>query len=659
MRHSVSPSSHYHPDIQGLRAIAVLLVIYYHSGLPGLPGGYIGVDVFFVISGYLITGLLLREIERSGTLSLSGFYARRMRRLLPAVSLVLLVTIGVAWFSYSPLELRQFSLSALATATYVSNLWFAHLATDYLAASSDNDPVLHTWSLAAEEQFYLVWPFLLLAVLHLGTPSGLRQRLLLTFGLTILVSSAGAVLLTGYNQPWAFFGSPTRAWEFAVGGLLAVWFASDRQLGPRLAVALGMLGLALLVSAALFYSRRTPFPGWAASVPVAGAALIIAAAHADRPRGVNGILATRPLRFIGDLSYSSYLWHWPAFVFAAQWFGTPSVPMRLTHILAVFFLAWLTLVLVENPVRFDRRLSARAVRGLLAGTLLTATMAGTAFGVGALATGELQEPDQQLLTRAEDQRPLVYDKRCHALYLDVAQPDCLFGDPKGKTTLVLFGDSHAAQWFPALHRLAEARHWRLYSLTKAACPSVEYEPYLPELRRQYTECSEWRAATLERIASIRPDLVLVTNSRTYVDATSVAKLAEWRTGMERTLTVLAPLARSVIVLRDTPAPYERVPKCLSVALWQHRDLTSACMVRVIPVDEDGIWRAERDAAAAVGRVRTLDPGHLICKQTPCSAFQDGQVLFRDDEHITVDYSRSLAESLGAELLKASRSGSAR
>ncbi|MCG6940812.1 MAG: acyltransferase [Thiohalocapsa sp.] len=651
--HSVSPASHYQPEIQGLRAIAVMLVVFYHSGLPGLPGGYVGVDVFFVISGYLITGLLLREIGRSGGISLGGFYARRMRRLLPAASLVLLATIAVAWYAYSPLELTEFSRSALATAAYLSNLWFAHLSTDYLAENTDANPLLHTWSLAVEEQFYLVWPFLLLAVLHLGARSGFARRLLLAFCATIVVSLAGAVFLTDYNQPWAFFGSPTRAWEFAVGGLLALWLAHGRTIGPRLSIALGTLGLVMVMGAALVYSKRTPFPGWSALAPVLGAALIIAGAQTDRlrGRGVGAFLALRPMQFIGDLSYSLYLWHWPVFIFAMLWLGELSLNERLLSIAGVFVLAWLTAVLVENPVRFNRRLSARATRGLAAGAMLTAIVAAIALGVQSLAARALKEPAQQLFLDAHRRVPAVYDDGCHADFLDVEQPECLFGERNGAMTLVLFGDSHAAQWFPALRELVESRRWRLYAFTKSGCPSVDYELYNPALGRQYTECTAWRTATIERIAAIRPDSVIVTNSNRYVYGGNEAMLQQWQAATERTLAALESAASSVVLLRDTPRPYLSAPRCLSMARWRGKDPEDACVLHVIPPDQDDVWHVERDASAAIGNVRTIDLGDVICPQPPCSSLRAGQVLFRDSSHMSVPYSRTLAEPLARELLR--------
>lgn len=281
-----TPENGFRPDIQGLRGLAVLLVVIYHAGISGLPGGYVGVDVFFVISGYLITGLLLREIEESGRIEFLKFYARRIRRLMPAAVLVLLTTLGVAWVVYSPLEVAELTPSAFATAVYASNIWFAHLSTDYLASGTGANPFLHTWSLAVEEQFYLVWPLFLFVVAHFGAPRTLRLRLMLAMGILTVLSLTASVLLTQYAQPWAFFGSPTRAWEFAVGGGVALWTSNSWLQNQTVVRLTGGAGIILILVAAGLYTDQTVFPGYAATIPVLGTALVILAGRSMRVSGL-------------------------------------------------------------------------------------------------------------------------------------------------------------------------------------------------------------------------------------------------------------------------------------------------------------------------------------------------------------------------------------
>jgi peptidoglycan/LPS O-acetylase OafA/YrhL len=636
--------THYQPDIQGLRAVAVLIVLFYHSGLPGLPGGYVGVDVFFVISGYLITGLLLREVERSGTISLPRFYARRMRRLLPAATLVLCATVAVAWFTYSPLALEQFSTSAFATAVYLSNLWFAREATDYLAEDTDANPLLHTWSLGVEEQFYLVWPFLILLALRWGARETFGRRLAFVFAGVLAGSFAAAWWLTGYNQPWAFFSSPTRAWEFASGGLVAFWFARGRPLSAGAARLFGWSGLALIMLCAVVYTRRTPFPGTAAVLPVLGAALLIAAAHAEKLRGASALLATRPMQFVGDISYSLYLWHWPLFVFMERFSAELSTLDKLLGIVAVFWLASATTYGVENPVRFTRRWPKPVVQSLAVGTALTVVSATVALGVRHAASLSLADPVQKAFMEAKEDMPLIYEDGCHLDFLESDWGKCSYGDRSSDVVVALFGDSHAAQWFPALDRLARENGWRLLSLTKSACPSARVKAYNGKMGRAYTECYEARRHALEKIARHRTALTIIANSTD--EKTNVERAGKWRTGMESLLAELAPISDRVLIIRDTPRSRIDAPECLSLAVWQGKDPGARCRASIIDPQQDLMFKAEIESAQGYANVSALDMTDSICVTADCPVYADGVVKYRDRHHLTRSFVDSLWLSLG-------------
>ena len=302
-------------DIQGLRAVAVGLVVAYHAKVAGIPGGYVGVDVFYVISGFLITGLLLREVDRTGTVRLAAFYARRARRLLPAATVVIIATLAAAFVFLPPLRLAVIGTDAAAAALYVSNLRFAFQATDYLAADSAQSPFLHFWSLAVEEQFYLVWPGLILLVTRRGSPSGGRRVLppALAIAIVFAASLAAAVYLTPRMSNWAFYASPPRAFEFAAGALVALAVPRLARLGRAPATALTMLGVALVALAAVRFDETTAFPGVAALLPVIGATLfIIGGTGATGP--LERVWAVPVISRLGVLSYSLYLWHWPMLV---------------------------------------------------------------------------------------------------------------------------------------------------------------------------------------------------------------------------------------------------------------------------------------------------------------------------------------------------------
>ena len=356
--------SRYRRDIEGLRAVAVLLVVLYHCGITLLPGGFVGVDVFFVISGYLITGLLLRELRTRGTISITGFYGRRVLRLLPAASLVIVTTVlASAW--WLPSGRRQaVLLDALHTMGYAINFRLAAVGADYLNADAVPSPLQHFWSLAVEEQFYLLWPPALLAITLIGRPAVSRLRT------ALLVIVAGSFVLsvwqTTANPLWAYFGAHTRAWELGVGALLA--FAPLDRLRPRAARSLGLLGLLAVLAAAVLFSATTAFPGSAALLPVAGAAAIIA----------GGIIAPSPLlvtagmQAIGRLSYSWYLWHWPALTIAPFVVGYDLAWWQNLAVAAgAFGAAALTYGLVENPARGLRKLRQTPWRAIVAGAAMT------------------------------------------------------------------------------------------------------------------------------------------------------------------------------------------------------------------------------------------------------------------------------------------------
>ena len=311
----------FRPDLEGLRAVAVLLVVAYHARVPGFAGGFVGVDVFFVLSGYLITGLLLRELRQSGTISLPAFYARRARRLLPAALLVLFVTLVLAVVVLPPLQVGDVGGDIAAAALYVSNMRFGIQATDYFQAAQAPSPVLHYWSLGVEEQFYLFWPAIVLLVSHGAVRFGRRV------GLTVIAISIASFLLaawlTGVDEPWAFYLLPTRAWELGIGATLAVGAVRLSAIPGLLGTASGWAGIGLIVLSGVVLSVNTPYPGTAALLPTIGSAFVILAGIRAMPWGAGRLLSTALPRFLGRISYSLYLWHWPLLILPEAAIGQP------------------------------------------------------------------------------------------------------------------------------------------------------------------------------------------------------------------------------------------------------------------------------------------------------------------------------------------------
>src|SRR3954464_9447717 len=318
-------SREFRPDIEGLRAVAVLAVVLFHAGVPGLPGGFVGVDVFFVISGFLITGMLWREVERTGTVRLARFYGPRARRLLPAGVLVIAATAAAVAWLLPPLRARTVLGDGVASALYVANYRFAVQGTDYLAADTPPSPFQHYWSLGVEEQFYLLWPALLVGTAWLaGRRSPGARKVVAAVGVLTLVTAGSFVLSlwwTHSSPPWAYFSLPSRAWELGVGGLVALTVPAWRRLPPTVAATAGWAGLAAVLASCCLLDEGTPFPGTAALLPVLGTALLLGAGSRRTSWGPAVVLERPPVRRIGRWSYSWYLWHWPVLVLAPTLVG--------------------------------------------------------------------------------------------------------------------------------------------------------------------------------------------------------------------------------------------------------------------------------------------------------------------------------------------------
>ena len=646
------PGAEFRTDIQGLRGVAVLLVVLYHAGLPFLTGGFIGVDVFFVVSGYVITGLLYRELQSTGRLDLPRFYGRRIRRLLPAAALVLAVTFAVFWLVYSPVERQRLSAVTLATALYVSNAWFALYATDYLGGDASSNPLLHTWSLAVEEQFYLVWPLALLLLARSTRSVDPRKRVVLGIAVLSLASFAGAVVATGISQPWAFFGSPTRAWEFGAGALAYFGWQADWGWPKPARVAVAAAGLLLVIGSAVALTEDSLMPGFVALACVAGTVAIIVAARPGDP-GIRAFLATGAMVWLGDLSYGWYLWHWPVLV-AIRELAPGAHPLAATGgVVLSLLLAWAMYRTFENPIRHNRFLSTRPRASIAMGIAITFVSAGVAYQVRERARDSAMAVNQIPIKRAQADVPAMLEQAgCHAGILQVeARRDCIFGRRESDVTVVLFGDSHAQHWFPAVEQLALEHGWALLSLTKSGCPSVTIEPYLRNYRRAYRECTQWRSEALRAIVDAKPRLVILSNSYAYerFDYGGKTRDAAWAEALDRTLQALEPTHADVLVLRDTPsAPFD-IPTCLSRAVSRGQSTTASCSFDRARPSNAGIFDAERRVASTWPQVTIADPTDALCPEPSCKAMRGDTIVFSDRAHMTTAFSNSLAPALYALL----------
>ena len=689
------PQNQFRTDIEGLRAVAVVAVVLFHAGLPGVGGGFIGVDVFFVVSGFLITGLLWREASGTGMVRLARFYGARARRLLPAAVTVLVATCIASAALLPPLQARSVIGDGIASALYVGNYRFAIQGTDYLAADAPPSPMQHYWSLGVEEQFYLLWPALIIGTAWLLARAARRTGTVATRSaapsalvLALLAAASFMISLSWTNSSpsWAFFSLPTRAWELAVGGLVALTAGAWRQLPGPSAAVVGWGGLALIVVTCTQVGEGTPYPGTTALLPVLGTALVIGAGCATPDLGVGHFLSKSAMRSVGRLSYSWYLWHWPVLLLAPALFGQPlGLAGRLAMVVVSFGLAILTLHLIENPARFSPALRLSAERSLAVGGALTAVAVcvgvvllmvrpvpvghGTAAApvapvAPAAPSAEGMPPppmsvrDQVLAAVAKSTelgpvptnltpplgaiaKPDVFVNGCVLSWRDVEQPECVSGDVGAATTVALVGDSHAAMWHPALEPVARERHWRLETMSKVLCPLMELPINSPYLGRTFTECGQWRGDAIARLEKERPRLIVLDMARRYgADFGFTSYDQAWLDSLTRLVQRLRGTGAGVLVLGPVPDPHSTVPTCVSA----HMDNATECSpVRSVAVNDTGI--AAEAAATAAGGGQYADLSELFCTADRCPVIVGNTLVYRDDNHVTIEYAQVLGPLL--------------
>ncbi len=674
----------FRPDIEGLRAVAIIAVLLCHAGVPFLAGGYVGVDVFFVISGFLITRLLVGELEGTGTISLRGFYARRAKRLLP-LSAVLLATVAVlSMLLLSPLRNTEVSGDIVSAALYVANWHFAAQSVDYFAQGLEPSPVLHLWSLAIEEQFYLVWPGMILLSTWFWRRRGgaVRPAIWTVLALVFVASLVYGVVLTDQKPAFAYFSTFARAWELGLGAALAL--VGTVRLSRLAAFALGWAGLAAIVYASFAFDANTTFPGTAALVPTLGAAALILSGTAlvagagsvtTVKVGVGSLLSLGPVRYVGRISYSWYLWHWPLIVFAAAiWGPRISVGLGLAAVAVSWVPTHLTHTLIEDPVRRAPGLRRLPNRAIALGLACTVVAVGVGIGLraaqpemrtarlgdvrGAAALPEQPTPQETATAlrpnplRARADRSEGFYSGCMVGIEGTNSNKCLFGDPNGKRTLILFGDSHAMQYFPALDELAEMRHWRLIELTKAECPPEELEVRSMVEDREYSQCDEWRQSALERIEDGDENTTVVMSGDTvYVpygpngeELAGRAAAEAMEAGYLRTLKRIKAAGPKAVVIRDTPASSQDVPSCVS------EDITHLARCAFPRPHE---WDREYDVRAAKrSGTHLIDLDGEICPGEICRAVIGNALVYRDKSHLTATFARTLEPMIETDLRKA-------
>lgn len=625
-------------DIQGLRAIAVLLVVAAHAHVPGLAGGFVGVDVFFVLSGYLITGLLVKEAESTVGIAFGAFYARRFKRLMPALLLMLVTTCALAWLFLTPTQQVAQAEGAAAAAVWLSNMQFALSSAGYFDASSETNLYLHTWSLGVEEQFYLLWPALIAAAL---VAAGGRRRLKRTLAAVFVMSFAGSIMLSGSEPTLAFYSMPTRAWQFAAGGLACLWSAKAHM--PETSARwIGVVGLGGILGSALLMVPDIVYPGWWALIPSAGAVLVLSAGARYPAIGAGRALSVPAMQRLGDLSYSWYLWHWPVLLLGDQLVPMPDGPRRALMVLISLGIAALSLRFVETPLRRMRWRPRPVILGA------SAIMLGM-FAVGAAWQRQAIDDASRFARTATGTRPVIYRMGCDTWYRSAEVTVCSYGADDATRTAVVMGDSVALQWFPALEAIYTRPGWRLLVVTKSACPMVDEPYFYPRIRREYTECAQWRASALERIAELSPEVLVIGSMQQYGFTEE-----QWREGTARVLGSLGEHARLIHVLRPTPTLPFDPDACVDTGariLLPWRCAASA--------ESPESMAALRGISAAVARFHNaslVDMNATVCPDGRCQAEREGRRVYYDSIHIDAKYAESLTETLAKKI--GSRSESA-
>lgn len=694
---AATPRGRFRPDIEGLRAVAVLAVVLFHANMPGVEGGFVGVDVFFVISGFLVTGILWRETASADGIGLSRFYGARARRLLPAAGVVVVATAIGAAVLLPPLQARQVLGDGIASALYSGNYRLALRGTDYLAGDTLPSPFQHFWSLGVEEQFYLLWPALIAATAWFARRRRIGSAVvfpyLVVLAVVVALSFTISLIWTRTLPPWAFFSLPTRSWELGVGGMIALSVGAWSRLPKSIAAPAGWIGLALIVAACTHLNEKTPYPGTAALLPTVGTGLVIVSGCVETRFGVGRGLTLRAMRAIGRISYSWYLWHWPVLLLAPRVLGHElGLGGSIGAVVMAGGLAMLTLWLFENPVRFAAPLRKSAAGSLACGGAITAVASGMALtllvlipapvGHGAaapsltlatptapatsstdardaairqltaqtqtavIASAEIRAVPSNLtptLADAPGDKAAVFVDGCVRSWREVGQAECASGDPDSATTVALVGDSHAAMWQPAFEPIAAQQHWRLETMAKVTCPLLGLPITSPYLGREYTECEQWRGQILTRLRAERPRLIVVSMSRRYgADFGFVSYDQTWIESLNRLVGDLRATGAAVLVLGSIPDPHTTVPVCLS----EHIDNAAACTpARPAAVNDAGI--AAEQAATIAGGGQYADPTSLFCTAARCPLIIGDNLVYRDDNHLTVSYARTLGPVIAA------------
>ncbi len=674
----VSSRVHHRDDIDGLRAVAVALVILFHYGVPGFQGGFVGVDIFFVISGFLIGGIIDRELG-AGRFSFINFYERRVRRIFPALFLILFASTAAAAVLLFPADFMRFAQSAAAAALFWSNIHFDAVA-GYWDVAASSKPLLHTWSLAVEEQFYLVFPLILFAVRKWD-----RRRKLIALAAMFVASFAASLWAVKATPTAAFYLAPYRFWEFLMGAGLVMVPASPFETlarASRLAVlaplhdgarghlrltryfaqAIALAGLAMIVWAGMTLPRGGAFPGWAAVMPCLGTALLIQAGTVPG-NAVSRLLSFRPLVFIGLISYSLYLWHWPIWVFAGSWLHrAPSGWDAAACAALTFVLSVLSWRYVEQPFRNKQAVTRKPLFAAAAAAMACVCL----FSVAALQTNGLPQRFGPRLARivAQETMRMPVQAKCFGVpSKDVSvQRLCGIGANARPATFVLWGDSHAEVLIPAVADIARKHERRGLFAGSPSCA-----PLIGVIRYDAPDCRAFNDRVLAMILRHKEITTVILMARWGKNAQGTAygdegsgfvpigddqgraakpsdNAAIFARGLNRTIAALRADGRKVLLVGPVPEIGWTVPQVLARLEEEHKSHV------VVAPPAARFYEREKDVLplfqhmAEEHGVSAVFPHDYLCRTGRCAVRKNGIPLYRDEHHLS-DYGAKKLEPL--------------
>ncbi len=640
----------YRPDIEGLRALAILLVVGAHAQIPGFEAGFIGVDVFFVISGYLITGLLVAEGQQTGRIDFARFYARRFRRLLPALLLMLVVSSIAAWILLPQASQAYQAKAGAAASAWVSNVYFAFEQIDYFGAAAESNIFLHTWSLGVEEQFYLLWPVLIALLLRMGTEGSPNSGISAGMMTVVVASLLACFLMSMLSTRYAFYLMPARAWQFASGAIAYLY-------APRLSTlvqegrfqkagdAFGAAGGALLMSTMLLIDSDTTYPGLWAAMPTLATVLLLLAGS-PKPSLATRALSIGPMQLVGRVSYAWYLWHWPVLTLGALLVTTHTLDSRLLLVLLSLAIAMTSYVVVERPLRRNDELVRVPKHFIIASLLLMAAAVLALIYWASWTQKDSASPgaqDEWQPFRIE--MPRIYSLGCDDWHRSDRLAPCIFGPESAPRTAVVIGDSIGLQWFTAFEKIFSGPEWRLVVLTKSACAIVDRPLHNPRLGREYAECASWRRAALSYASRLAPEIMILGSSHTYDFSKD-----DWMRGTEAVLSSAAPSTSRLFIVRSTPLLPFDAATCVGTQLRLHGKLDeAACRA---PDEESrnrqvASWLQE--SIDAWPNATLLDMNDLVCPEGLCRAAQQQTLIYRDAQHLNAGFAASLSRQMALRM----------